>query len=63
MFSWPTSVGASSCPNSFVACASVSTIRLARAQFELRGIIREQVYHLARVIEGKDQDYLAFVPA
>lgn len=30
--------------------------------FELRDIIREQVYHLARVIEGRDSTYLAFVP-
>jgi CRISPR-associated protein Cas1 len=31
--------------------------------FELRDIIREQAYHLARVIEGKDAEYRAFVPA
>jgi CRISPR-associated protein Cas1 len=31
--------------------------------FELRDIVREQVYHLARVIQGKDPEYQAFVPA
>lgn len=30
--------------------------------FELRDIIREQVQHLARVIDGTDGRYLAFVP-
>ncbi|MDD4268945.1 MAG: CRISPR-associated endonuclease Cas1 [Pirellulaceae bacterium] len=29
---------------------------------ELRQILREQIYHLARVIERKDADYLPFVP-
>jgi CRISP-associated protein Cas1 len=32
------------------------------AAFELRDIIREQVYHLARVIEARDPTYLPFVP-
>ena len=31
--------------------------------FELRDIVREQAYHLARVIEGKDPAYVPFVPA
>ncbi len=31
--------------------------------FELRDIIREQAYHLARVLQGTDADYRAFVPA
>jgi CRISPR-associated protein Cas1 len=30
--------------------------------YELRDILREQVYHLARVIEGADPAYVAFVP-
>lgn len=30
--------------------------------FELRDIVREQVYHLARVIEGADPVYVPFVP-
>jgi CRISPR-associated protein Cas1 len=30
--------------------------------FELRDIVREQVYHLARVIRGEDVGYTAFVP-
>jgi CRISPR-associated protein Cas1 len=30
--------------------------------FELRDIVREQVYHLARVLEGRDAEYTAFVP-
>ncbi len=30
--------------------------------FELRDILREQVYHMARVIEGKEADYRPFVP-
>lgn len=29
---------------------------------ELRDIVREQVYHLARVIEGKQERYVPFVP-
>jgi CRISPR-associated protein Cas1 len=29
--------------------------------FELRDILREQVYHLARVIQGRDADYAPFV--
>jgi CRISPR-associated protein Cas1 len=33
------------------------------ASFELRDIIREQGYHLARVIEGRELVYRAFVPA
>jgi CRISPR-associated protein Cas1 len=32
------------------------------ANLELRQILAEQVYHLARVIEGKDGQYLPFVP-
>jgi CRISPR-associated protein Cas1 len=31
--------------------------------FELRAIVREQAYHLARVIEGRDADYTPFVPS
>jgi CRISPR-associated protein Cas1 len=31
--------------------------------FELRDVIREQVYHLARVIEDREPAYVAFVPA
>ena len=30
---------------------------------ELRDILREQIYHLARVIEARDPDYRPFVPA
>jgi CRISPR/Cas system-associated endonuclease Cas1 len=30
--------------------------------FELRDIVREQGYHLARVIEGEEEAYRAFVP-
>jgi CRISPR-associated protein Cas1 len=30
--------------------------------FELREVIRQQVYHLARVIEGEDADYVPFIP-
>ncbi len=33
-----------------------------RGKFELRQILREQVYHLARVIDQKDPTYVAFVP-
>jgi hypothetical protein len=33
-----------------------------QASFELRDIVREQVYHLARVIEGRDDGYQPFVP-
>jgi CRISPR-associated protein Cas1 len=33
-----------------------------QAAFELRDIIREQVYHLARVIDGRDSHYQPFVP-
>ncbi len=32
------------------------------AAFELRDVLREQAYHLARVIEGKDAEYATFVP-
>lgn len=32
------------------------------AVLELRDIVREQIYHLARVIEGHQPDYLPFVP-
>ena len=35
----------------------------ARGQsLELRQIIREQCYHLARVIEGKEEEYIPFIP-
>ena len=30
---------------------------------ELRDILREQIYHLARVIEERDADYVAFIPS
>jgi len=30
--------------------------------YELRDVVREQVYHLARVVRGEDNDYAAFVP-
>jgi CRISPR-associated protein Cas1 len=30
--------------------------------YELRDIVREQIYHLARVIEGKEGEYRPFVP-
>jgi CRISPR-associated protein Cas1 len=33
-----------------------------QATFELREIVRQQVYHLARVIEGQDAEYLPFIP-
>jgi CRISP-associated protein Cas1 len=33
-----------------------------QATFELRDILREQVYHLARVVDGRDPVYRAFVP-
>jgi len=33
------------------------------ANFELRDIIREQVYHVGRVVEGTDDEYSPFVPA
>ena len=32
------------------------------ASLELRDIVREQIYHLARVIEGKQDQYVPFVP-
>lgn len=32
------------------------------ASLELRDIVREQIYHLARVIEGKQLDYEPFIP-
>lgn len=32
------------------------------ASFELRDIVREQVYHLARVLELKEDEYIPFVP-
>jgi CRISPR-associated protein Cas1 len=32
------------------------------AALELRDIVRQQIYHLARVIEGDQPDYLPFVP-
>lgn len=31
--------------------------------YELRDILREQVYHLARVVRGDEETYTAFVPA
>jgi CRISPR-associated protein Cas1 len=30
--------------------------------FELRDVVREQIYHLARVIRGEEESYTAFVP-
>jgi len=33
-----------------------------QGSYELRDVMREQVYHLARVIRGEDEDYVAFVP-
>jgi CRISPR/Cas system-associated endonuclease Cas1 len=33
-----------------------------QGSFELRDIVREQVYHLARVMDGRDAEYTAFVP-
>jgi CRISPR-associated protein Cas1 len=33
-----------------------------QGSFELRDILREQVYHLARVLDGRDAAYTAFVP-
>lgn len=34
-----------------------------QAALELRDILREQVYHLARVLEDRDPEYVPFVPA
>ncbi len=34
-----------------------------QATLELRDILREQVYHLARVVEDRDAEYVPFVPA
>jgi CRISP-associated protein Cas1 len=34
-----------------------------QGSFELRDVLREQVYHLVRVIQGKDAVYQPFVPA
>jgi CRISPR-associated protein Cas1 len=34
-----------------------------QASFELRDVVREQAYHLSRVIQGTDPAYQAFVPA
>ena len=33
-----------------------------QAAWELRDIVRQQLYHLARVIDGRDADYAPFVP-
>jgi CRISP-associated protein Cas1 len=33
-----------------------------QAAFELRDVLRQQVYHLARVIEGEEAEYRPFVP-
>lgn len=33
-----------------------------QASFELRDIIREQVYHLARVLESREEEYTPFAP-
>ncbi len=33
-----------------------------QATFELRDVLRQQVYHLARVIEGEEAEYRPFVP-
>jgi CRISPR/Cas system-associated endonuclease Cas1 len=32
------------------------------ASFELRDIVREQIYQLARVVESKDALYMPFLP-
>lgn len=32
------------------------------ATLELRDILRQQVYYMARVIEGKDEHYVPFAP-
>jgi hypothetical protein len=32
------------------------------ATYEIRDIVREQIYHLARVIEGTDSEFEPFVP-
>ncbi len=34
-----------------------------QSSFELRDILREQVYHFARVIDGRDPDYTPFMPS
>lgn len=34
-----------------------------QGSYELRDILREQIYHLARVIRGEEESYTAFVPA
>lgn len=33
-----------------------------QAAFELRDVFREQIYHLARVLEGEEDEYIPFVP-
>ncbi len=33
------------------------------ASLEFRDIVREQIYHLARVIEEKQPDYVPFIPS
>jgi CRISPR-associated protein Cas1 len=33
-----------------------------QAAFDLRDVLRQQVYHLARVIEGEEREYRPFVP-
>jgi len=33
-----------------------------QAAFELREIVRQQAYHIARVVEGRDAEYIPFVP-
>lgn len=33
-----------------------------QAAFELRDVFREQIYHLARVLEGEEDEYVPFVP-
>lgn len=33
-----------------------------QGSYELRDVVREQVYHLARVIRGEEESYVAFVP-
>ncbi len=34
-----------------------------QGSYELRDVLREQIYHLARVIRGEEETYTAFVPA
>jgi CRISPR-associated protein Cas1 len=34
-----------------------------QGSYELRDVVREQIYHLARVVRGEDETYVAFVPS